>query len=367
VKIIISYVSAGAGHLKAAEALQHYLRQSCPGVDVRLVDALKESTVFFRFSYLAGYTLLIRYATFLWAIVFWLTSLKFLRPLTRGFAMLINYLNTKKLANLFIRENADYIISTHFLPSEIAAGLKKRGKITSKVITVVTDYGVHPYWLSQGTDIYVAASSFTRDVLIKEGVDSSSIREFGIPVDEKFRQAYNRGELCRKFGLNEDRFTLLIMTGSFGFGPIEEIVDALYKDMQILVVCASNKQLFEKLKLKDYPGVRVFGFVDNVQELMAVSSVIVTKPGGLSSSELLAMDLAPVFIAAIPGQETINMHALESLGVGVSACSVKDIRNKVLDYMHHPEKLKIVRERIKEIRKPHAAGELCDAVCQSRL
>jgi processive 1,2-diacylglycerol beta-glucosyltransferase len=366
-KIIIPYVSAGAGHLKAAEAIQHYLREVYPEVSVQLVDALEESTGFFRFSYLAGYTVLIRYATFLWAIVFWLTSIRFLRPLTRGIASLINYLNTEKLARLFIRENPDYIISTHFLPSEIAAGLKKAKKISSKVITIITDYGVHPYWLSKGTDIYVAASSFTRDVLIKEGIDSSSIREFGIPVDEKFRRVYDRSELCQKLGLDESKFILLIMTGSFGIGPIEEIVDLLYKDTQLLVVCARNQPLFENLKIKNYPGVKVFAFVDNVQELMAVSSAIVTKPGGLSSSELLAMDLAPIFIAAIPGQETTNMYALESLGVGVSARSAEDIRNIVLDYINHPEKLSTVRERIKQIRKPHAAGELCDAVCQSRL
>ncbi len=366
-KVIIIYASAGAGHLKAAEAIYNYFKQNYKEVDVRIIDVLKESTSFFRVCYLTGYTILIRYATFLWAVAFWLTSVRILRPLTRPIASAINYLNTRKFARGLIRENPEYIISTHFLPSEIAAHLKKAKKINSKLVTVITDFGVHPYWLSKGTDIYVAASSHTREVLIKEGVDSNSIREFGIPVDEKFRKVYDRLELCAKFAIDESRFTLLIMTGSFGIGPIEETVDLLHKDIQILVVCASNKNLFERLKEKNYPNVRAFAFVDNVQELMAVSMVIVTKPGGLSSSELLAMDLAPIFIAAIPGQETTNMHALESLGVGVSAFCVRDIRDKVLAYKDHPEKLKAVQDRIKQVRKPHAAGELCDAVCQGRL
>ena len=368
-KIIITYASAGAGHFKAAEAVYNYFKQDClnKDLDVQLVDVLEKSTSFFKRCYLAGYAVLIRHITFIWAIAFWFTSFKLLRPLTRPISSLINYLNTQKFAKFLIQENPDYVISAHFLPSEIAAHLKQAKKIKSKIITVVTDFGVHPYWLSKGTDTYVVASSFTREILIKEGVDSSIVKEFGIPIDEKFTKTYNKEELCRKLEIDSSKFTLLIMTGSFGIGPIEETVELLRDQMQILVVCANNKKLFEQLKNKNYPTVRTFAFVNNVQELMAVSDCIVTKPGGLSSSELLSMALAPIFIAAIPGQETINMHALESLGVGISATNAEDIKNKVLDYKEYPEKLKTTKDRIQQIRKPHAAGELCNAVCQGRI
>lgn len=366
-KIIIPYASAGAGHFKAAEAVYNYLKQNYGDYEVSMVDVLEESSHFLKFCYTLGYAYVIRHAPLIWAIGFWMTSARFLRPITRISSRIFNYFDTRPFTGLLIRENPDYIISAHFLTSEIAARLKKTKKIASKLITVITDFGVHPFWLSDGTDIYVAASSVTRDILLKEGIGASLIRDFGIPIDAKFSKIYDKQQLCAKFGIENGKFTLLIMTGSFGIGPIEETVDLLYKEAQIIVVCAKNKKLFARLQKKNYPNVKVLAFVDNVQELMAVSDCIVTKPGGLSSCELLAMKLVPIFTAAIPGQEAANMRILDSLGVGTSAYGARDIMDQAMGYMRHPDKLNTVKEKISLIRKPNAAGELCDAVCLGRI
>ncbi len=363
-KILITYASAGAGHFKAASAVYNYIKKHHEEIDVKIEDVLKNSAFLFRIIYAFGYAFLVKYASFIWAMVFNLTKSKNLSVFTRTVSSVITRLNTKQFTRLLLDYNPDFIISTHFLPSEISVSLAANQKIQSKVITVITDFGVHPFWVSQGTNLYIVASELTKQLAAKETtINTNIIRESGIPIDEKFTVPYEKHSLCGKFNINENKFIVLIMTGSFGIGPIEEIVDLLQKeDIEILAVCAKNKRLFEKLKNKNYPNVRVFGFINNVAELMSVSDVMVTKPGGSSIAELLSMALVPVFICAIPGQETDNARILGELGIGNTARTPQDVKGKVTRYLQHPNELSKIKEKIKQIRKPLAAAEICDVI-----
>lgn len=364
-RIIIAYASAGAGHFKAAEAIYDYFRRQHKDIDVKIVDALEKAGVLFRSSYTFGYSFLINHAVFLWRWAFLATHLRFLRRFTKPVASLVERLNTKAFGIFLEKENPDFIIATHFLPPAIAAYLKKKGKIKSRLITVITDFGIHAFWISAGTDTYVVASDYTKELLMSEGIGERNIKVLGIPVHSKFLRRYEREALCRELAIEKNKFTILILTGSFGIGPVEETVDLLYREVQILVVCAKNKGLFKRLRDKNYPNVAVFGFVENIQELMAVSDLIITKPGGLSISELLAMELVPVFISAIPGQETENIEAMKRYGIGISAGNAAEIREIVLDYFLHPDKLGLAKEKVRAIKKPFATSELYDVICQS--
>ncbi|MFA5410463.1 MAG: glycosyltransferase [Candidatus Omnitrophota bacterium] len=364
-KIIITYASAGAGHFKAAKAIYDYLKDRSPETDTEIIDSLEKTAAFFRYAYIRGYSFTIRRAHFFWGLAYRLTDSGFFYKFIRAAVSLINRLNTKSFSDFLIRENPEFIISTHFLSSEIAAYLKKGGRIKSRLITIITDFGVHPFWISDATDIYGVACDFTERQLLLKGVDKARIKEFGIPVDTKFLKRYARAETAGKLGIDGNKFTVLIMTGSFGLGPIKDIVKLLYRDVQILVICANNKKLYTDLKKAEFPGVKVFGFVDNAHELMAVSDTIITKPGGLSISEILNMELIPVFISAIPGQERINAQALKTYGIGVSPASIPDIRNIVLDFKAHPSKLEDIKARMRKIKKPDALREIYNAVCQN--
>ncbi|MCG2706946.1 MAG: hypothetical protein L6254_05340, partial [Candidatus Omnitrophica bacterium] len=207
----------------------------------------------------------------------------------------------------------------------------------------------------------------TKEQLILEGVKEDKIKEFGIPVESKFFKRYDRDALCEKLNIQKDKFTVLMVTGSFGIGPIEEIINLLYKDVQILAVCANNRRLYARLKNKNYPNTRAYGFVDNMPELMAASDIIITKPGGVSISEILAMELVPIFISAIPGQETENIKVLRKYKVGITPNSIADIRNIVLGYKEYPDRIKDAKENIKVIKRPTAAGELCNVVCPGSI
>jgi processive 1,2-diacylglycerol beta-glucosyltransferase len=363
-KIIVTYASAGAGHFKAAEAVYNYIKEHCPDINVQIIDALNKASALFKISYTFGYSLLVTRLKFLWWLAFWITDSRPLRPFTGPIASAINRLNTPRFARFLIEENPDVIISTHFLPSQIISRLKKSEKIKSRLVTIITDFGVHSFWISPLTDIFIVASQFSKAELISKGIAGDRIKDFGIPVHSKFLMQYDRGGLCKKFSIDENKFTVLIMTGSFGLGPLEKIVDALYRDVQVLVVCAANKRLYARLQKRGLANVRVFGFIDNPEELMAVSDMIITKPGGLTISEVMGTGLVPVFISAIPGQEAANVEALKRYGIGLCAASIEDIKNIVLDFRDHRDKLEMIKDKIKKLKKPDCLKEICNVVCQ---
>lgn len=364
-KILITYASAGAGHFKAAQAAYNYLKPLYPEGEVVLVDILDYSAKIFKSVYKGGYSFAVKYAPWLWAVSFWLTNVKLINPLIKWMALGIDLLFNRRFTKLLRDSEPDLIISAHFLSSSLAAFLKRKGKIKSKLFTVITDFGVHAYWIQMGTDFYFTASKLTSKELLDAGIRSEIIIESGIPADAKFLKHFDRSKLKDKFGIAADKFCLLIVTGSFGIGPIEEIVLSLHNDLQVIVVCASNKKLYSQLSAKNYPGVKVLGFVDNIEELMAVSDILVTKPGGMTITEALLMELPPLFICAIPGQEMKNIEALAKFGIGTRIENTAMLKGVVLDYKAHPEKLNSIKEQIRLIRKPLALEEIHNVIRKS--
>lgn len=362
-KIIITYASVGAGHFKAAEALYKHLSAD-KSLSVTLIDVLEESCPFFRDFYRKSYDFIVKYFPSFWALCYFITQTRTLRFIVQPLHLAINRLNTKKFLRNIIEANPDYILSTHFLSSQLAAYLKRKKKIKARIFTVITDLGVHAFWVAKGTDRYFVACDFTRDQLIREGVKPVIIHASGIPIDAKFFQTFSSKVICERLGLDESRFTALVMTGSFGIGPLEEIVDLLHQDIQILVVCAKNRRLYSRLKNKNYPSVRVFAFIDNTEELMAVSDIIITKAGGLTISEFLAQEVAPLFICAIPGQEKTNIRVLASYDIGEEAEAGQQIKRIVRHYKEHPEELAKIKQRIQSLKKPFAVEEISHAICQ---
>lgn len=361
-KVLITYASAGAGHRRSAEAIYDYLKINRKELNLELTDVLAFTDHFFRFCYDSGYPFLIHYAVWLWGFFFRLTQFKLTRRISRKCSSAVNYLSCRRFIQYLKKGDFDYIISTHFLTSELAAGLKSRNKIRAKLITVITDFGVHPFWVSGGTDLYVAASGLTKEELLKAGVREQEIMVSGIPFNPDFAKPHDRGKLADKLGISPEKFTVLLITGSFGSGPLEEIAKILCGFAQVLVVCAKNNSLFSRLTRQNLENVKVFGFVNNADELMAVSDVIITKPGGLSITELLSMGLFPVFIAAIPGQEQENIKILAAYGVGFTPKNIAQIRDFVRELKNDPRKLEGLKKNIREVVRPEACRQLSDAI-----
>ncbi len=361
-KIIIVHASAGAGHKKAAEALYVYFKQRSPQDKIEIIDILEKTRPFFKKVYIHGYNFLINNCLWLWHFLFWVTSLKFLRGFHSYWSMGLNRIFTAEFSQYIIKENPDLIISTHFLPPEICTCLKQKNKISSQLATVVTDYGIHPFWIHKGTDKYIVASQLSRQILEKQGVEKEKIFVCGIPIDPKFTTVGDKRSICEKIGIRNDIFTVLITTGSSGIGPIEKIVEMLNDGLQVLVVCANNQALFQKLNAKNYAYLKVFGFVNNIEELMRVSDIVIAKPGGMTTSEILCMELVPIFISPIPGQETMNLKVMTELGIGHFPSNINEIKKTIFEYRDNPQKIILQKEKIRKIKKPDAAQEIYNAL-----
>lgn len=356
-KVLVIHTSAGAGHTKAAEAVYNGLK-STPGVEARLVDTLEFTGRIYGKLYQNGYTFLIKKIPWAWGIFFALTDSVWLRGLVRIIRRLSNSINARALVEFLRAEQFDYIISTHFFPNEVGGYLKRKGMIRSKLICIVTDFDVHTIWLAQGIDYYAVASERTKEKLVKLGVEENKIFITGIPTHEKFSKEVNRDQLKEKLGVRKDMFTVLIATGSFGIGPIEEIAQALQGDQQVIVVCGHNQNLFNKLNRQKMGLVKVCGLVNNMDELMSVSDAMVTKPGGLSISEALVKRLPLIFFSAIPGQETNNVRILKRYGIGISDCSVSGIVTEIKKLSGSPAYLESVCKSVAVVSRPGAVKDI---------
>ena len=361
-KVVIAYASCGNGHTKAAEALYGYLKAHRKDVDARLIDILDTTPFLFRLIYRRGYFFLVNHALFLWKFGFWFTKTGPLQTTSRHIGAFINRPFTKKFTRLLATQKPDYCVSTHFLTTEIAAGVKKRFRLPLRVFNVITDFEVHPFWISQDVDCYFIASELTKKCLCKLGIPDRLITISGIPAEEKFCFSLDKKALCVKHGINPATFCVLITTGSFGVGPLEELVRLLKGHAHVLVGCAHNKALRKKLIRVGYTHVTVFGFVDFVHELMAISDALITKPGGLTITEALLIQLPFFFVMAIPGQEEGNIAILEEYGISSKIQKPADIVEMILQLKKNPRLGMLIREKMSQLRKPDATKVICDAL-----
>lgn len=355
-KILVIHATAGAGHKKAAEAIYNGIKAKT-SYDVTLVDALDYSNPLFQYSYPNGYSFMVTHMSWLWAFVFGLLDIPAMQGAVRFVRRIYNAVNTQRLHRFLIKEQFDWIICTQFMSAEVSGYLKRTGKIKSKVLCVVTDYDVHRIWVNEGVDFYTGACDYTRDRLMALGVPKDRAFVTGIPTDPKFQKEWDVPTIRRQLGIDEHAITTLIATGSFGFGPIEELVDIL-KSHQLIIVCGHNKALFERLTARGLPHVKVCGLVNNMDELMAASDIMVTKPGGLSISEALVKGLVLVFFSAIPGQETKNVEVLMKSNVGLGQLGLKEIGEAINRLHGSSQELALQRSRSKNFAKPWAVDDI---------
>ena len=249
--------------------------------DAVIVDALEHTNPFFKKAYPAGYEFMVGKLPKLWALFFELTDQEWIQPLFEGGRRLYNGINSGALVKFVKEGRFDTIVTAHFLSTEVVGHLRSSGQLPgSRLVTIVTDYDVHRIWLSKGVDLYLVASEYTKRRLRALGIAEDKIAVTGIPVDEKFVVPRDKQEMRRKLGLKPELFTVLLSTSSFGFGPIEEL-SGMLADVQMLIITGNNKELFGRLTARNNPLHKVCGFVDNMEELMAASDVMITKPGGL--------------------------------------------------------------------------------------
>lgn len=352
-KIVIVYASAGRGHQTAAEALYFYFKEHFPKHNLTLLNILDYTSRHFSYSYSRGYYLLASHFGYVWSVLYSISSNAAIKSLFSSLCRL----HSKKFEQFILTEKPDVIISTHFFPSEVISYLKKRGKLFCRLITVITDFGIHPFWINEDTNEYIVATENTLAQLLERDIAKEKVKVLGIPISQDFSKNYAR---------QNSKFSALLVTGSFGFSFIEKIVKKIVASIALLVVCGNNLALYERLQKAKYLNMQLFGFTKDMPRLMSQVDVVITKPGGLSIAEALAMDLPLLFIQGIPGQEALNSRIIENYGCGIIVENYKALKKILVSLESNSDNLlDRLRANIQKIKKPKATEEICNYVCAS--
>ena len=361
-RVLVLSASVGAGHLRAAQAVELALKQLAPDAEVRNVDVLTLTNAAFRKVYGEAYLDLVNKAPHVLGYFYDLLD-KPRRPRsTRDrLRLAMEKFNLRKFCELIECEQWDVVVNTHFLPAEIIASLRRDGKLSLPQVTVTTDFETHRLWVNEPTDRYTTATDEGAAYLAHWGVPPANTRVTGIPIHPVFAEAKDRGECLRRHGLAGDRPVVLQLAGGFGVGPIEQLYRAVLSvevPLEVVVVAGKNLKAKQQLEAVKVPGAhraKVMGFTTEIDELMAVADVVVSKPGGLTTSEVLARGAAMVIVNPIPGQESRNSDFLLENGAAIKVNNAATLPLKLSRLLADRARLDAIKAGAKRLGKPRAA------------
>lgn len=366
-RILLLYVSAVSGHRQAAEAVKKALQEKFPQVVVRGENIFQHGNPLITGLLDNLYYAVIKLFPWLWdflwdsRFVYWVTF-----PL-RYLLYLLNY--HRLYFNLLKPFSPHAVVCTHGLACALSAVAKKERNLNWLLFAVPTDFSLHPYWTYSGVNFYFLPSQECKKSLLERKVEENKLKVTGIPVFS-FSKAVDKKSLRKKWGLDPDLFTILLMGGTRGIGPLKEMVKTLREvpfPLQIVVITGINRTLkgeLEKLRKELEIPLKVFGFIKNIDEIMKLADFLLTKPGGLTCAEALANCLPLGIVDTIAGQERANKEFLLKKGV---IFEIKNLENLV-------QVLKKLREgkwnkegwerRAKEITHPDAARKIADKIIE---
>lgn len=262
------------------------------------------------------------------------------------------------LLRLIEERQPSVIVSTFPHAAVAVSKLKQRGDITCPTATIITDYTDHSLWINPGTDRYLVGSLNVEKALRQRGIPRSAIEVTGIPVRPSFYKSYDRMELRMKYALDEQKLTILLMGGGWGMIP-QNLLRMLKRDewkhrVQFVVICGANEKLRAKMlqiAADSEVSITVLGYVKQIHEWMACADLMVSKPGGISTSEALTMQLPLLLYKALPGQEEDNVQELQHTGMAVYAPTEEALEHELMDMIHYPSRLFEMRQCAKLRRK----------------
>ncbi len=374
-KILIFYASYGGGHLNAAKSINEYILNNYPNYDVELIDCMKYVNKAIEKLTTAAYREMAKKMPWAWGKIY---SDSQKGPLAH-LSSRSNKIMAIKLLKLLREKKPDLIISTHPFGSQMCSYLKRKNKITAKIATIMTDFSPHDQWLvgHDFTDYYFVANDKMKKYLITKNIPDTKVFVTGIPISNRFLKQYNKEEILNKYNLADDKFTILFFGGGeFGLGKTKtaEIFDIFVKEslddrIQIIAIAGKNpkmKESFEGIvKNNSAQNVKILEFTNEVPQLMSISNLVVTKPGGLTTSESLASHLPMVIINPIPGQEEENAEFLEDKGIAVWLRKNDNAKLIIENLLSNTVKLHNMKENTKLLAKPNSTSDICNILLNS--
>jgi len=356
--IAILTLSVGSGHVRAAEVIQEALLDGGGNVDVTTLDAIELGRPWFRRLYVDSYWWMLRRAPGLWRWLFERRQRKAHRSTAPHWVF---RLGCGEVLRRLKRAAPHVVIATEIGAAEIVALARREGWFNCPVLAVLTDLQAERPWGQREIDVYAVASEEARAQLTSWGVSPHRVVLCGIPVDPAFSLPFDEGELVQALGLDRRRPVVLVMGGGMGPVPLDQVVLSLEHcglPLQVVAVSGHDRRqqrLLEVLRGKIALDLRVYGWTDNIPELMAAADLLVTKPGGVTMAEALTAGLPMILTHPIPGPEERHARWLEQAGVAACANSLAQIPQLIHALLSQPEKLEAMARRAREIGRPDAA------------
>jgi processive 1,2-diacylglycerol beta-glucosyltransferase len=358
--------SYGAGHRQAARAIEEALRLRRPDLRVASADYVDLVHPLFNRLTQAAYVLSVKYvpAGFGW---FYRATARI--PPDSAFQRFLNGLGRQRVLQLVRRTDPRVVVCTFPTQAGVLSALRLRGEIDLPLVTVITDNTVHSQWIHPATDRYCVSAPEVAAGVVGRGVPPERVRVTGIPIRPAFRQRYDRAAVLRGLDLDPGRPTVLFMSGAFSMlrgvlGACRGLLE-LPQPPQVVLVTGRDRRLAAaaraQLQQRGLP-VRVLGYVDEVAPLMQAADLLVSKAGGLTTSEALACGLPMIIFRPIPGQEEANTAFLVEHGAALAVPDARALAAAVRDLLADGSALAAMRSACRRLGRSDAADAVVDEV-----
>ncbi|MCI8403993.1 MAG: glycosyltransferase [Clostridia bacterium] len=367
-KVLLLSIKAGYGHHSTAKAIMEYFEAN--GHQCEMLDIFDYINHRLGSSIQDGYLMSTKYIPKTYGRAYGCLTQKEEPYDTHSMVALFSRFVSRRLEKYVLRCNPDLIIGTHSYAGVCISILADRGAVSCPSIGIVTDFTVHPFWESTFLDYYVIPDELLAYEMRKKGIPKEKLLPFGIPIRKQFSVKTDKHTARKKLGI-DDIPTVLIMMGSMGYGNLKkcfEEIDLYPHNFQMICVCGSNKKL--KNTVDEYAWrkkVYAYGFVDNVDIMMDASDFIITKPGGLSTSEALAKGLPMIAMNPIPGQEDRNLSFLVNNGAAIMVNQNYSIADAMNIMFNCPWRKSLLQESVSHLGKPLATSDLYYFSCEKVL
>ncbi len=370
--ILIFYASYGGGHLSAANSIKEYIDNNySSSCKTYIVDCIEYINTYLNKITTKAYSEMAKKAPWAWGRVYSKSQKGALAQISNT----SNKVMSIKLDTLLQDIQPDLIISTHPFASQMCAHLKKKGKISAKIATIMTDYAPHEQWLvgSNYIDYFFVAHDGMKKALIEKNILPEKIHATGIPLSNRFLNNYNKDEILKEFGLSKNKKTVLFFAGGeFGLGKKStyEMLENFAKNfdnIQIVAISGKNEKMkknFENI-VETYhkeDSIKIIEYTNKIPELMSISDLVITKPGGLTTTESLASGLPIIVINPIPGQEEENAEYLEKKKIAIWIRKNDDAGKILKDLFNNPIKMKHLKIRARIMAKRNSTKDICETL-----
>jgi len=367
-RVLLLYMAAATGHRQAAEAVRQVLKKFYPDVEIRRENLFRYGNSLIRCLMEDIYNAIIKLTPWLWNFIWDSKEIYWLTYGLTNFLYRLNYLQLYK--RVFLPFDPQVVICTHSIACALSSVIKRVRKVNYLLAAVPTDFCIHPYWLYENVDIYFLPHQELKKKLIEKGIDSEKIKITGIPISLDFSKSHNRKELEKKWELEENLFTILLMGGGQGVGSLREIVlslDSSHLPIQLLVVTGANRRLkrkFQRIQSRVSLPLKVLGYTRQVDELMEVSDLLISKPGGLTTAEALAKELPLAIVDSLAGQERRNKELLLEKEIAFELNSREAMISLVRNFIENSFNSENWRKKVRKLARPGAAQEIAQTVIE---